>query len=45
MSKPYQVTREQLTDQQWADLCRFFELSQSLKRKVMERRAALAQKT
>lgn len=40
----YQVTREQLTDEQWANLGRFFELSARLKRKVNERRAAQAAK-
>jgi hypothetical protein len=44
MSGPYQVTREQLTDEQWANLCRIFDLSVRLKRKANERRAALAGK-
>lgn len=40
----YQVTREQLTAEQWFNLCRIFELSARLKRKVNERKAALAAK-
>ena len=44
MSKSYQVTREQLTDAQWYNLCRIFELSVRLKRKVNERKASLASK-
>lgn len=43
MSKQgYQVTREQLTPEQWHSLCRIFDLSVRLKRKANERRAALA---
>ncbi len=37
----YQVTREQLTEAQWQNLCRLFELTVRLKRKVMARRAEL----
>lgn len=40
----YQVTREQLTAEQWCSLCRVFELSVRLKRKINERKAALAAK-
>ena len=40
----YQVTRDQLTDAQWYNLCRLFELSVRLKRKINERRAAQAAK-
>ena len=39
----YQVQREQLTAEQWCGLCRLFELSDLLKRKL-KRKAALAAK-
>lgn len=39
MARPYQVQRDQLSDQQWADFCRLMELSRELKKRVRERQA------
>ena len=39
--RAYQVQREQLSDRQWDNFCRLMELSRELKRRVLERRAAL----
>lgn len=35
----YQVRREQLTDQQWSDLCKVFEFLEHLKVKILAKRA------
>lgn len=37
-SRPYQIQREQLTDREWSNMCRLFELAERLAVRIEERK-------